>query len=367
MKKEIKNLALIATVSVVALSCSSPAPQNVGSKNYKTLTIKESSSSVSTPYTASIRGVQYVDIYPQVSGVITDILINEGAEVKRGQTLFIVDQIPYKAALEVARANVKSAESSVATAQINVDSGEALFAESVISENELLLLRNALATAEASLALANAQLISAENDLSYTEIKSPVDGVAGMIDYRVGTLVSSSISDPLVSVSNNDSMYAYFSMSESQIIALSRQSSSTADMLKSIPAVELQLRDGSKYEHPGKVDAISGTIEQSTGTVRLRAKFDNPEQLLRDGGSGRVLIKNNYNNAIVIPKTATFEVQEKMFVFRVVDGKTVSAQINTLPLDNGKEFIVTSGIEVGDIIIAEGAGLLREGTLVDNK
>lgn len=328
------------------------------------LTVELGRSDIDTRYSTYIRGEQFVDIYPQVSGVITDILIQEGAKIKKGQPLFIIDQVPYKAAAAVATANVKSAEASVATAKLNAENAKELFKESVISKNELQITLNTLASEEASLALAKAQELSAKNDLSYTTVTSPVDGVASMIPYRVGALVSSSISTPLVSVSNNENMYAYFSMSEAQLLGLTRAVGSADGLLESMDQVALVLNDGERYEHLGQVDAISGTIDRTTGTVGMRAIFANPEKMLRDGGSGSIVVTTQMDSVIVIPKIATFEIQNKIFAYKIVDGKTASTQLDVYPYNNGKEYVVEGGLEIGDVIIAEGAGLLREGTLV---
>ncbi len=366
MKKSIIlcGVSLFA-LSLMVTSCNQEVQKGGGAaKEYKTMTVGLGSSSIGTRYSTSIRGEQFVDIRPQVSGVITDILVEEGAKIKKGQTLFIIDQVPYRAALDVAEANVKSAEASVATAKLNADNGRELYKESVISNNELQITLNTLASAEANLALMKAQAQSARNDLSYTAVKSPVDGVASMIPYRVGALVSSSITDPLVSVSNNNKMYAYFSMSESQLLALSRVSGSVDSLMSRMDRVELVLNDGEMYNHCGEVDAISGTIDRSTGTVSMRAVFENPEQMLRDGGSGSIVVTTDMTDVIVIPKVATFEIQNKVFVYRVVDGKAASSQLRVYPYNNGKEYVVESGVNIGDVIIAEGAGLLREGTAV---
>ncbi|MFI3317420.1 MAG: efflux RND transporter periplasmic adaptor subunit [Rikenellaceae bacterium] len=358
------GLPLVA-LSLMLLSCGgSQAPAARGEKEYKKLIIAQSNTTVQNRYTAAIRGEQYVDIRPQVTGQITQILISEGASVKKGQSLFIIDQVPYKAALDVAVANVKSAKATVATAQLNVNSNQELFDEGVISQTELQISRNTLASAQAALALAQAQETSAKSDLSYTVITSPVDGVASMIPYRVGALVNSSITDPLVSVSDNDNMYAYFSMSESQILSMTLESGSVEALLEQMDGVVLTLNNGSIYSHTGSVDAISGTIDRSTGSVTLRAIFENPEGVLRDGGNGSIVVESQLEDAIVIPKVATFEIQDKIFAYKVVDGKAVSTQITVNPLNTGQEFIVESGLMIGDVIIAEGAGLIREGTVV---
>ncbi len=362
--KVIPALAII-TIAATTLSCQESGVKSQTAKSYKTLTVERSNTSISTLYSASIRAEQFVDIRPQVAGTITNIAITEGAKISKGQTLFVIDQVPYKAAVDVAVANVASAESAVAIAKLNAESGEALFAEDVISKIELQTLQNTLSSAQASLTLANAEETNARNNLSYTVVKSPVNGVAGMINYRQGALVSSTSENPLVSVSNNDKMYAYFSISESALLTLIEESGSTDNLIDEMDNVTLILNNGSTYTHRGEVDAISGIIDQSTGSVALRAAFDNPEKMLRDGGNGSLSITTTYEDVIVVPKVATYEIQNKTFVYKVVDGKATSAEISMVTTDNGNEFIVNSGLTVGDVIIAEGAGLMREGTIIN--
>ncbi|MFI3279989.1 MAG: efflux RND transporter periplasmic adaptor subunit [Rikenellaceae bacterium] len=357
------SLSLVA-LSLMATSCGEEVQATKGAKNYKTLFTSLSNTTIESKYTAAIRGEQYVDIRPQVTGQITQILIQEGAEVKKGQALFIIDQVPYKAALDVASANVLSAKSSVATAELNAASNQELYGEGIISQTELQISLNTLESAKAALALAEAQETNAKSDLSYTVVKSPVDGVASMISYRVGALVSSSITDPLVSVTDNDNMYAYFSMSESQILSLTQESGSTSQLLEDLPSVDLVLNNGTTYSHQGSVDAISGTIDRTTGSVAIRAIFENPEKILRDGGNGTVLIDSKMDSVILIPKIATFEIQNKIFVYKVIDNKTVSSEIEVYPFNNGTEYIVIAGLTTGEEIIAEGAGLLRDGEAV---
>lgn len=316
-------------------------------------------------FSATIQGKQDVGVYPQISGLITAVLVKEGAAVKKGQTLFIIDQVPYKAALRTAKANVEVAEASVATAKMTVDSKEELFKENVVSQFDLQTARNSLRSANATLAQARAELLNARNNLSYTVIKSPVDGIAGMSSYRVGDLVSSSMSSPMISVSDNSEMYAYFSMTEKQILALSRQNGSLTDALKTMPEVKLLLSDGSEYQEKGHIDAISGMIDTSTGSVTLRAVFPNSKNILRSGSTGNIKFPYTKKNCMVIPQTATYELQDKVFVYKVVDGKTQSTQVKVFEVNDGKEYIVESGLNMGDVIIAEGAGLLSNGISVN--
>ena len=334
---------------------------------YKTLVVSSSDRTLNTEYTAKLRGRQYVEIRPQVSGLITEIRINEGDAVRKGQILFVIDQVPYKAALETAIANVKSAEAQLATAKLTAESKEQLYKENIVSDFDLQSARNSLAAAEAAYAQARAQETNARNDLSYTEVKSPVDGVASMIQYRVGALVNSSITTPLVTVADTEQMHAYISLSEIEIIDLIQQYGSIEAAIDQMPGVSLKMINGATYPHTGRIDAISGTVEESTGKLSLRATFTNPEGLLHNGGSGQVMIPYTRKGCIVIPKTATYELQNRIFVYKIGDGKTHSTPITVYKLDNGTEYIVESGLSEGDEIIAEGAGLLRDGIEVKSQ
>lgn len=350
---------------LLATSCSN-TPHTAETGRYNTMTMTAESRTLNQNYTAVITGRQCVEIRPQVSGTITEVCIEEGAKVTKGQTLFIIDQVPYKAALQTAVANVKSAEAAVATARMTASSKEELFNEHVVSAFDLQTARNQLLEAEAALEQAQAAEISARNDLSYTEVKSPVNGVASMIPYRVGALVDASITTPLATVSDDGEMYVYFSMTENQVLSLIRENGTLEEAMKQMPEVELQLSDGLIYAHKGKIDAMSGTIDTGTGSVSLRATFPNPERMLRNGGSGTVVFPYQMDNVLVVPKEATYEIQDKIFVYRVTDGKATSTPVTVFPVDNGKEYIIEQGLKAGDVIVAEGAGLLQEGTLIES-
>ena len=364
-----KILAFLTLSAAIFGSCNQN-PTTVASKNdtvYPTLEVQRSDRTLTTGYSAAISGVQTVEIRPQVSGMITDILIEEGESVRKGQVLFVIDQTPYKAAYEIAMASVKSAEAALSTAKLIYESNQKLFDQDVVSEFDLMTAKNDLIDAEARLTLCKAEEVNASNNLSYTEVRSPVNGVASMIPYRVGALVNSSIAQPLVTVSDDSKVYAYFSMAENQMLDMVQQYGSLDNAIRQMPEVELVMSNGQLYEHKGKINAISGTISESTGSVSIRAVFNNRNHLLRNGGSGSIIIPSEYKNCIVIPKTATYELQDRIFVYRVIDGKASSTEITVSPQDNGVEYIVTNGLAVGDIIIAEGAGLIKEGTAIKMK
>lgn len=361
MKRKVLNASGWVLSLLLATSCGN-APQQTGGASYKTITVATGNRTLNQNYTTTISGRQSVEIYPQISGTITKVCIAEGAKVKKGQVLFVIDQVPYQVALQTAIANVKSAEASVATAKMTVDSKTELFKENVVSDFDLQTARNSLLTAKATLAQAKANELNARNNLSYTEIKSPVDGVASMLPYRVGALVSPSMTTPLATVSDDREVYAYFSMTENQVLSLIGKSGSLDKALQNMPEVELRQSNGQIYPHKGKIDAISGTTESGTGAILVRATFQNPEQMLHNGSSGEIVYPHKLDNVIVIPQKATFEIQDKVFVYTIVDGKATSAQVQVYPVNDGKEYIVEKGLKKGDVIIAEGAGLVREGT-----
>ena len=365
-----KNKVLAIIFSAIALaSCNQNKTQTATQKEnyYETMEVTLSDRTLTTGYSAAISGVQTVEIRPQVSGMITDILIEEGESVTKGQVLFVIDQTPYKAAYEIAVANVKSAEAALSTAKLILDSNKNLYEQDVVSEFDLMTAQNDLTEAEARLALCKAEEVNASNNLSYTEVRSPVNGVASMIPYRVGALVNSNIAQPLVTVSDDSRVYAYFSMAENQMLDMVQQYGSLNNAIRQMPEVELIMSNGEKYEHTGKINAISGTISESTGAVSIRAVFNNRNHLLRNGGSGTIIIPMTLQNCMVIPQSATYELQDRVFVYKVVDGKASSTEIHIAPQNNGVEYIVTGGLEVGDIIVAEGAGLIKEGTPIKSK
>ena len=367
-KTNMRKTGIILTLCVLLISsCKEAVRKEAKETYYPTLEVQLSDRTLQTQYTATISGVQTVEIRPQVSGMITDILIEEGQSVSKDQVLFVIDQTPYKAAYEIAVANVKSAEAALSTARLIVESNQDLYEQNVVSEFDLMTAQNDLTEAEARLALCKAEEISAGNNLSYTEVRSPVNGVASMIPYRVGALVSSSIAQPLVTVSDDSHVYAYFSMAENQMLDMIQQYESLDNAMRQMPEVELMMSNGTMYGHKGKINAISGTISESTGAVSLRAVFPNRQHLLRNGGSGTVIIPVERENSMVIPQTATFELQDRIFVYKVGDGKASSTEIHVAPQNNGVEYIVERGLEVGDIIVSEGAGLLKEGTEIKIK
>ena len=361
-------LPAVGMAVVLSASCGEEKQQRQQqAADYQTMVVGQKDMVLERQYSARLTGKQIVEVRPQVSGCITRILTGEGEAVKKGQTLFVIDQVPYSAALEVAVATRKSAEARLATAQMNYDNERLLQEGRVVADMSVQTMQNALLEAQAALAQAKAQEVNARNNLSYTEVKSPVSGVASMIPWHVGSLVSSSIAEPLVTVADDSEVYVYFSISESQALDLVTQYGSIEKFIAEAPMVSLRMNNGQLYGEQGRISAVSGTVDDKTGAVALRATFPNVGGLLHHGGSGTVVVPTHRKDCIVIPQEATYELQNRVFVYRVIDGKTKATPIEVFRLNNGKEYIVESGLDEGDVIIAEGAGLLRDGIEVGGK
>lgn len=365
IKRNERWIQLIGVVSCVLCFTSCKKTEGVQMQGgFETMKVATANKTLPTSYSAAIQGRQDIQVFPQVSGTIVRLCVSEGQKVRKGEILFVIDQVPYKAALNTALANVEAAKAGMATAELSYNSSKELFNQKVISAHSLQTAQNSYLTAKAQLAQAEAQAVNAQNNLSYTEVKSPSDGVIGMLPYRVGALVSPSIPQPLTTVSDNSVMYVYFSMTENQLLSLTRQHGNMDEALANMPEVQLELNDGSLYDIKGKIESISGVIDRQTGTVGVRAVFPNESRLLHSGASGCIILPNTYKDCIVIPQSATVQIQDKHLVYKVVDGKAASTMVTVAPISNGKEYIVMEGLKPGEEIIAKGAGLVREGIQV---
>lgn len=349
------------------MGCKEEKRSSASKREYNVMILQTATRKLSSTYSATIRGKQDVDIRTKVQGYITDIKVKEGSVVRQGQTLFVIDQVPYQAALATAEANVNVAQAQVDAAELSATSKEKLFEQNIISDFDLRMARTTLASAKAQLEQARANELTASNNLSYTLVKSPVDGVVGTLPFRVGTLVSPSDATPMTSVSDNSEMYVYFSLSESQVLSLKRQYGALENALQEMPLVELQLNDGTIYAEKGRIEAISGIIDPTTGSVTIRAKFPNKRRLLLSGGSGTILLPHRQEGCVVIPQYATFEVQDKVYAYKVENGVAKAKIIGVFEISNGKEYIVESGLMAGDTIVVEGIGLLRDDTPIKIK
>ena len=355
--------AAYSLTALLAFSCGNSQQGGMPALSLAVMTVEPTSQELNSAYPATIKGQQDIEIRARVSGYITKLCVDEGAVVHKGQPLFLIDAVPYQKAVQAAEAAVEVAKANVATAQLTVDSKTELHAQNIISDYDLQTAKNSLASAKAALAQAEAQLASARNDLSYTTITSPSDGVVGTIPFRVGSLVGTTTQEPLTVVSDINKMFVYFSMNEKQLLALTRQKDGSVNsMIGAMPEVQLQLADGTMYPAKGKIETLSGVIDLSTGAVQMRATFPNAQRLLRSGGTGTVLIPSVLDSALLIPQSATYEVQDKKFVYVLGDSSKVkNTEITVFPLDNGKQYVVTSGLKPGEQVVVEGVATLRDG------
>lgn len=359
--KSIKSL-LVAAVSVSLVACSGGGGMpNFGNNEFPVETIGSNSASLQSTYPATIKGIQDVEVRPKVSGFITRVYVHEGQAVKTGQLLFTIDSETYQAAVRQAQASVNTARAQLNTARLTFENNKKLYDKKVIGQYELSTAQNSYATAQAALAQAQAALASAKETLSWCRVVSPTSGVVGSLPYKAGALVSASSPDPLTTVSDVSTVEVFFSMSEGDILNMTRTSGSVSAALKELPLVKLQLVNGTLYNHPGKVVKMSGVINQSTGAYSLIAHFANPERILKSGGAGQIIIPRTNNHAIVIPQEATSSVQDKLFVYKVgKDNKLYYTEIKVNPQNDGNTYIVTSGLSVGDRIVVKGLTKLSD-------
>ncbi|MCH5240235.1 MAG: efflux RND transporter periplasmic adaptor subunit [Muribaculaceae bacterium] len=321
------------------------------------MTVTESSSTLDEAFPASLEGENDVEIRPQVSGFLTKVHVQDGQRVSKGQVLFTIDQVQLQAAVEQAQAAVAVAQANVNTAQTNADNNKILLDKNIISASAYQTSIDALNAAKAQLNQAKAALVSAQKNLSYTTVTAPVSGIVGTIPYKEGTLVSPS--SLLTILSNNTAMQAYFSLNEKTILGLTDEGKRTLKQaVDSMPEVSLQLATGSIYPYKGKVVSISGVIDPTTGSAQAKAIFPNPDGMLHSGNTGNILMPVTHDGIIEIPQNATYEVQDMKFVFVVGDSAKVhSRPITIAPLNDGKRYIITSGLKPGDKIVTEGIGI----------
>ena len=353
-----KSRLILLACCLSLFSCGQSDKTTGKAPEFAVITVETTTANLTNSYPATIRGKQDVEIRPMVSGFITKLHVDEGSVVRRGQVLFSIDPVQYQAAVNSAKAAVETAKAAVNTQELTVNNKRELNKKNIISNYDLQMAENQLAQTKA-------QLVNAKNNLSYTSVTSPSDGVVGSIPYRVGSLVSPSIASPLTTVADISEMYAYFSMTERQLLSQIREGGSIKEILERMPDVQLQLIDGTMYADSGRVETISGVIDQTTGSVTMRALFPNKHNVLRSGSTGNVVFPNPMTDVIMIPQSATTEIQDKKFVFVVQPDNTLkNTEIQVFKLNDGKYYYVTEGLKAGDKVVMEGVQNLRDGAAI---
>lgn len=335
-------------------------------KTFSELTLVPRSTTIYNDFPATIEGIEIVQLRPMVDGYLEKIFVPEGANVTKGQLLFQIKNPVYEEAVVTAKAAVTSAQANVDAAKMNVEKVRPLVEKDIVSKYELESAQYTLKSQEAALDQANAALRNAQTNVGYTTLRSPITGVMGSIPYKIGDLISSTTSSPLTSLSRIDQVYAYFALSEKQLLNLSNRVPGVTlqDKLDHLPHVSLVLADGSQYPQKGKLQTASGFINTGTGTVSLKAQFVNPTDLIRSGASTVVRIPRTMDTALLVPQSATYQLQNKIFVYQVTDSnQVISMPITGTPTNDGKYLVVTEGLKHGDKILLNGFNL-RDSTVV---
>ena len=359
MKKN--KIMMLAAATMLLASCGGGGGRpTFGDNEFPVVTVGTSSTTMQSTYPATIKGVQDVEIHPKVQGFIVQTNVKEGQTVSAGQVLFVLDNVTYQAQVRTAQATVNTAAAACNTAKLNFENSQKLHQNGVIGDFELQSATNQYEQAKASLASAEAGLSSAKESLSFCYVKSPAAGVVGSLPYKVGTLVSAS--NTLTSVSNISSMEVYFSMTEKDVLEMGKDAGGLNGAIQGMPAVQLKLADGSLYGLEGKVTKMSGVIDPTTGSVQMIAVFQNPDKLLKSGGSGTIVIPHSNTNAIIIPQSCVSEVQDKHFVYLLdKDNKVKYTEIKVDPQNDGNNYIVTEGLKTGDKYVTNGITKLNDG------
>ena len=356
-----KKWLMLAAFAAFLFSCGNKNNMKLGDNEYPVVTIGSQNAETQTTYPASIKGIQDVEIRPKVSGFITKLCVQEGQAVKAGQLLFVIDNTTYQSAVHQAQAALNSAKAQLNTSKLTFENSKKLFEKNVIGLYELQTAQNTFENVKAAVAQAQAALASARETLGFCYVKSPANGVIGSLPYKVGALVSASSPDALTTVSDVATVEVYFSVNEKDILNMTKNVGGIHAAISDYPAVKLQLADGTMYNQLGKVVKVSGVINQATGAVSMIARFPNPDRLLKSGASGTVIVPKNSSNAIVIPQSVTTEVQNKVFVY-IVDNKNKVkyTEITVDPQNDGKNYIVTGGLHIGDRIVTKGLTSLTD-------
>lgn len=346
----VRFIPLVSVLFLLASCFSKPNNVPTGPKALPVSVVEIPSRDITgqTSYPVSIEGVVNNEVRAKIAGYITDVVVDEGQHVRKGQLLFRLETHSLSEDAQAAKANIEAA-------QVGVDQLKPLVEQNIVSEIQLK-------TAEAKLAQAKAAYKSITANIDYANITSPIDGYVGSIPFRKGNLVSPTSTTPLTTVSSTDKIYAYFSMNEAEYVNFLQKTpgKTLAEKIVHFPKVQLRLPNGELYNHEGKIQTVTAQVDPSTGTVRFRAIFPNPEHLIANGSSGIILIPKIYQNAVLVPKESTYEQQGKTYVYKLMNDSTVSNVVINIDEEVGNLLIIRSGVEAGEKIVARGVDKLHD-------
>lgn len=356
MTKKILPFAVV----LILTACGSEAPKPVPT-SYATMTITKSDITLPLKYSASLKGTADVTIKPQVSGQLMEVCITEGQQVKKGDVLFRIDSRDAQLELESAEANLLAAQAQESSAKLEYESNKNLYEKGIVSKYMLDNALNTYKQRKASVAQAKATADRARVNLGYCTITSPVTGLIGSVPVFAGDQVNTSTY--LTMVSGNAKMYAEFSVNES--ILEERATSNENTSIEAFPDVSFLFKSGSEYPHKGRITSMTGMVDRTTGALTCKATFPNPEGTLYSGIQGTVVIPIAVSNVMVVPQNAIVRLQDKSLVYKVgPDSCAYSAIVTTVGFSNDRNLVITSGLEVGDVIVTEGANNVMEGQRV---
>ena len=363
--KKVMTWALVLGIGGVFSSCGIDMPKEVQT-SYETMTVEKKDIEVPIKFSAKMKGQADVTITPQVSGQLMKICVAEGQRVKKGQTLFVIDSRNAQLNLEVAQANLQAALAQENSAKLEYESNKNLFEKKIVSQYMLDNSENSYKQARASVAQARASVNNAKVNLSFCTITAPVTGLIGEIPVRTGDQVSPG--SQLTMVSGNTQMDAEFSVAESLVEEMVSAGAKASDKVKhmaAMPDVTFIMKNGTEYQHKGRISSLTGMVNAATGTMSAKATFPNPEGQLVSGIQGTVVLPYDVKDVIVIPQTAVVKLQSRQQVYKVkADSTATAVEVKTEDIGNGKDFIITSGLNVGDKIITVGANNVQEGQKV---
>jgi membrane fusion protein, multidrug efflux system len=363
-------ISMICLMAIINMSCNNNQNETAKKdipKDYTVLTLVTKSVTIHENFPATIEGQQVIEIRPMITGYIQEINVKEGDHVKKGQLLFKINNPQYEQDVITAKASINSANADVNSAKVEIEKVRPLVEKQIVSDYRLKSAQLVLEAKEAALEQAKAKLSNAEANLAYTIIRSPQDGVIGTIPYKTGALVNSNNTEPLTTLSDISNIFAYFSWNEKQLLDFLSNSPgvSIEEKIKNMPEASLILSNSEEYPIKGKIEMASGLISTETGSATFKAIFPNTNGILRSGSSANVRIPEHKDSVLVIPQGASYELQDKRFVYTVgSDNKVTAIAFKSVPSDDGKYFLVSDGLKAGDKIVIEGVASLKDGKTI---
>ncbi len=360
------NWLVLIISGVVAASCTTQSKDSSQIKDsVRTIPVTElrtQSTNLHREYVGDIHAVKNVEIYARVKGYLEEVYVDEGKEVRKGQVLFRINNAEYESHLAKAKAMLQSAIADAKGAELELKRVHLLVDKNVVAKSEIEVADAKLAAANAKIEEARSEKANAALHLSQTQIRAPFDGVIDRLPYKTGSLINEGTL--LTTLSDTKNVFAYFNVSENEYLEYVK-SRGKADNQAAI--VELELADGSFFKHKGKIETMEGAFDEGTGSIAFRARFSNPEKLLKHGSTGTIRLTNSVDNAILIPQKSAFEIQDKNFVYVLGKDNKIKTRSFTPQSRLGDYYVLKSGLEAGEKIVYEGLQGLKEGATINPK